>query len=65
MWLYVNDKFRYMTLKEKKLVTDLLLTQLGILVGHLERCLKASFSIRHFYTGSSIMLTGETEAVAE
>lgn len=38
MWLYVNEKFRHMTIKEKKLVTDLLLTQLGILVGHLERC---------------------------
>lgn len=54
-----------MTLKEQKLITDLLLTQLGILVGHLERCLKAPFSIRHLYTGSSTMLTGETEAVAE
>lgn len=61
MRLYVNEKFRYMTLKGKKLVTDLLLTQLEILVGHLERCLKAPFSIRHLYTGSSIMLIGDTE----
>lgn len=61
MWLYVNEKFRYMTLKGKKLVTDLLLTQLGILVEHLERCLEAPFSIRHLYTRSSIMLTGDSE----
>lgn len=54
MWLYVNEKFRYMTLKGKKLVTDLLLTQL-------ERCLEAPFSIRHLYARSSIILTGDSE----